>query len=123
MLQLQKYSSTDEQSEPKYKLVSFELTGSEALDELDSITKVVVDNNALNIESKTFKNEAEKKVITVSFKVFENKTYSISGIQYKTSNELKSFTPLTIQVSGFQEDPEVPENITVENNLNTIEIP
>ncbi|WP_322908647.1 hypothetical protein RRG55_01980 [Mycoplasmopsis felis] len=116
-------SSTDEQSEPKYKLVSFELTGSEALDELDSITKVVVDNNVLSIESKTFKNETEKKVITVSFKVFENKTYSISGIQYKTSNEVKSFTPLTIQVSGFQEDPEVPENVTVENNLNTIEIP
>ncbi|WP_322900430.1 hypothetical protein [Mycoplasmopsis felis] len=115
--------SSTEQSEPKYKLVSFELTSSEALDELDSITKVVVDNNALSIESKTFKNKAEKKVITVSFKVFENKTYSISGIQYKTSNELKSFTPLTIQVSGFQEDPEVPENVTVENNLNTIEIP
>ncbi|UWV78173.1 hypothetical protein NWE59_04445 [Mycoplasmopsis felis] len=64
-------SSSTEQSEPKYKLVSFELTGSEALDELDSITKVVVDNNALSIESKTFKNESEKKVITVSFKVFE----------------------------------------------------
>ncbi|WP_331707887.1 hypothetical protein V3317_02495 [Mycoplasmopsis felis] len=116
-------SSTDEQGEPKYKLVSFELTGSEALDELDSITKVVVDNNALSIESKTFKNETEKKVITVSFKVFENKTYSISGIQYKTSNEVKSFTPLTIQVSGFPRDSEVPENVTVENNLNTIEIP
>ncbi|MCU9932232.1 hypothetical protein NW733_06375 [Mycoplasmopsis felis] len=72
MLQLQRFSSsTDEQSEPKYKLVSFELTGSKALDELDSITKIVVDNNALNIESKTFKNESEKKVITVSFKVFE----------------------------------------------------